>query len=363
MSSESSTLFVKGIPEGITQVQFITTISGAAKDVTKVNLDEKKRYCHISFGSHESAEKGLKALKKTPINGTILEFDWSVARDKTKTSVPFDEASNKTLYVGNLSKSTDLDDVKTAFAEHGEIERAFFINDKTTKASKGIAFVEFKDRDSAEKAVSELHESDLGGQTITVEFAKAPRGQTKGGRKPQQNGGSSNSASSKKPGQKRKADDKHNDNDNGAEDNGGDSEDKPAKKQKVAKETPKKEATTPKKETAAKETPKKEAKKDAAATAAATPKKETAAKETPKKEASTPKKETAAKETPKKEAKKDAAATPKKETAAKETPKKEAAKKETAAKETPKKESTEKKAATPKKETAAATPSKAKGKK
>jgi len=316
MSTESNTLFVQGVPEGVTQGQLLATISGAAKDVTKVNLNERKRFAHVVFGSHETAEKGLKVLKKTPISGSNLEFEWSVPKGKADAP-EFDEASNKTLFIGNLATTTDIEVVKTAFAEHGEIEKAFIVTDKKTKTSKGHAIIEFKERDSAEKAL-ELNDTEVDGQTITVEFAKAPR--AKPGRKPQQNGGSK-STPSKKVGEKRKADD----NDNGEDDG----EDKPAKKQKAAKESPKKEAA-PKKET-----PKKEA----------APK-----KETPKKEAA-PKKETPKKEAPK-ETKKEAA-TPKKEAAPKETPKKETA--------TPKKENSEKKAATPKKD--AATPSKAKGKK
>jgi len=282
MSTESNTLYVVGVPEGVSQAQFTTTISGAAKDVTKVNLNERKRFAHVVFGSHESAEKGLKVLKKTPVNGTVLEFEWSV----NKNAVEFDEASNKTVFIGNLATSTDLEEVKSAFAEHGQIERAFIITDKKTKASRGQAVVEYKERDSAEKALSKLNDTELGGQTITVEFAKAPRAPKNRGGRPQ-NGGSK-STSSKKPGQKRKADD--NDNDNGGEDDGEDNEEKPAKKQKAAKEA------TPKKETPKKEAPKKEA----------TPK-----KETPKKEAASPKKEAVSpkKETPKK------AATPKKDAA------------------------------------------------
>lgn len=272
--STDNTLFVKGVPEGVTQSQLNATITGAAKDVSKVNLNDRKRFAHVVFESHEAAEKGLKALKKTPISGSVLEFEWS----KPREAVEFDEASNKTVFIGNLSTSVEVEEVQTAFADYGEIERVFIVTDKKTKASKGQAVVEYKERESAEKAL-ELNETELGGQTITVEFAKAPRS-AKGGKRPQQQNG----GASKKPGQKRKADD------NGSSDNGDDSDDKPAKKQKAAtpkKDSPKKEAATPKKETPKKEAPK-EAKKE-------TPKKEApkeTKKETPKK-AATPKKDAA----------------------------------------------------------------------
>jgi len=253
----SSTLFVRGVPEGVTQAQLQTAITGAAKEVTKVNLNERKRFAHVNFESHDAAEKGLKALNKAKIGGQTLEFELSVPKENNQAD--FDEASNKTVYIRGLATTTETDDVKTAFEEHGEIERVFIINDKKTKSSRGQAVVEYKDRASAEKAL-ELNETELDGQTITVEFAKAPRGASKGGKS------HSNGNSAKKPAQKRKASDD-------------DEEEKPAKKAKA--ETPKKETakTTPKKETAA------------ASTKTTTPKKESASpkKETPKK-AATPSK-------------------------------------------------------------------------
>jgi len=258
MSTESTTLFVQGVPEGVTQAQFQTAVTGAAKEASKVNLNERKRFAHVVFESHEAAEKGLKALKKAHIGGQTLDFEWSVAKE-SNNKAEFDEANNKTVVVRGLATSTDAEEVKTAFEECGETERCFLVNDKKTKSSRGHAIVEYKNRSSAEKAL-ELNETELGGQTITVEFAKAPRPNQK---KSQTNGGSA-----KNPAQKRKASD--------------DDEEKPAKKAK-ATETPKKESAA----AAKKETPKKDS---AASTKKDTPKKEVAApkKETTPKKAATP---------------------------------------------------------------------------
>jgi len=259
--STDNTLFAQGVPEGVTSAQLQTAVNGAAKEVTKVTMNERKRFVHIVFESHEAAEKGLKALKKASIGGQNLEFEWSKPKEAAAV-IEFDEANNKTIYIRNLT-ATDDEEVKTIFSAYGEIERAFLVHDKRTKIAKGQAIVEFTTRASAEKALK-LNDTEVNGQTISVEFAKAPR--AKIGKK---TGNShTNGGASKKPAQKRKAD-------------ADDEEEKPAKKAKATETAPKKEAP---KETAAatkKETPKKES-------AAAAPK-----KETPKKEAAaTPKKET-----------------------------------------------------------------------
>jgi len=288
MSEESTTLYIQKVPAAITQEQLqsgllaVAKELGIAKTVVTVTLNEKRRYAHVVYTTHESAEKALKALKKTPIEGQVLSADWSVVPAK-------EEDSKQALYITNLATTTEISEIQPLFEKFGEVERAFIITDKATKASKGQALVEFKEEDSAEKAL-ELDGTDIGGQTITVQYAKgkrAPRGKGK-----QQN------STPRSTGQKRKAD---GENGNGKQQNS-------AKKPKA--ETPKAEtrsATAAKTDSPKKETSKKEAKKD-------TPKKETP-KETKKETPAVASKDTPKKETPKNQAK----ATPKKETPKKES--------------------------------------------
>jgi RNA recognition motif-containing protein len=82
------------------------------------------------------------------------------------------------IYVGNISYQTTEDDLHTAFAAFGGIERVNVVTDRDTGQPRGFAFVEMTERDAAEKAIAQLNGSDLNGRAINVNEAKPkpPRG-------------------------------------------------------------------------------------------------------------------------------------------------------------------------------------------
>lgn len=77
----------------------------------------------------------------------------------------------KTLYVGNLPWSTTEDSLADAFRPHGTVVSSRIITDKETGRSRGFGFVEVEDAD-ADKMVSAMNGSELGGRQIVVNEAK-----------------------------------------------------------------------------------------------------------------------------------------------------------------------------------------------
>ena len=75
------------------------------------------------------------------------------------------------LYVGNLAWKIDDNGLKEMFAEYGE-EEANVIKDKFSGRSKGFGFVVIADDETAKKAISELHEKDIEGRSLTVSEAR-----------------------------------------------------------------------------------------------------------------------------------------------------------------------------------------------
>ncbi len=66
------------------------------------------------------------------------------------------------LYVGNLSYDTLDDDLRTLFAENGEVASCEVMIDRQTGRSKGFAFVEMASQDEANKAIESCsHRWDL----------------------------------------------------------------------------------------------------------------------------------------------------------------------------------------------------------
>ena len=87
---------------------------------------------------------------------------------------------NKNLYVGNLSPKVTDEDLKTNFAEAGEVASASIIKDKFTGQSKGFGFVEMKTEDGATQAIQKFNGGMLDGKAITVNEAR-PKKEFSGG--------------------------------------------------------------------------------------------------------------------------------------------------------------------------------------
>jgi RNA recognition motif-containing protein len=89
----------------------------------------------------------------------------------------------KNIYVGNLSFDATEDQVRGIFEQYGPVERVSIITDRDTGQSRGFAFVEMPDDDSAGKAMEALNGTNLGGRNLTVNEArpKADRPRRDGG--------------------------------------------------------------------------------------------------------------------------------------------------------------------------------------
>uniref|UniRef100_A0A2P2I0B0 Eukaryotic translation initiation factor 3 subunit G n=1 Tax=Hirondellea gigas TaxID=1518452 RepID=A0A2P2I0B0_9CRUS len=81
-----------------------------------------------------------------------------------------DETS--TVRVTNLSESTREQDLQELFRPFGDIVRIFLAKDKMTGISKGFAFINFKRRDEAAKAISVLEGYGYDHLILNVEWAK-----------------------------------------------------------------------------------------------------------------------------------------------------------------------------------------------
>ncbi|HEY0741517.1 MAG TPA: RNA-binding protein [Chryseosolibacter sp.] len=83
------------------------------------------------------------------------------------------------IYVANVSfKATD-GDLRELFEEYGDVSSAKIITDKETQRSRGFAFVEMSDADSAKRAINELNGFNFQGKDLVVNEARpktdAPR--------------------------------------------------------------------------------------------------------------------------------------------------------------------------------------------
>ncbi len=76
------------------------------------------------------------------------------------------------LYVGNLTYNTTEDDLRTLFAQYGNVDSVAVITDRDSGQSKGFGFVEFNNDEEAKAAMSALSGQQYGGRALTVNEAR-----------------------------------------------------------------------------------------------------------------------------------------------------------------------------------------------
>ncbi len=76
------------------------------------------------------------------------------------------------IFVGNLSYQTTQDELHSAFAQYGNVERVNIVTDRDTGQPRGFAFVEMTERRDAETAISQLNGAELNGRALNVNEAR-----------------------------------------------------------------------------------------------------------------------------------------------------------------------------------------------
>lgn len=85
------------------------------------------------------------------------------------------------LYVGSLPYSTTEQELNQLFSQHGSVTSAKVITDRYTGQSRGFGFVEMATADDAQKAITALNGTQLGGRTLVVNEAKPQEKRSFGG--------------------------------------------------------------------------------------------------------------------------------------------------------------------------------------
>jgi RNA recognition motif-containing protein len=84
------------------------------------------------------------------------------------------------LYVGNLAYTTTEEDLRTLFAQAGDVASVALIKDRDTGRSKGFAFVEMNTQQEAESAIKMFNGTRVSDRELTVNIAR-PREERPGG--------------------------------------------------------------------------------------------------------------------------------------------------------------------------------------
>src|SRR4029453_9792483 len=87
---------------------------------------------------------------------------------------------SRKLYVGKLPYEVGETELQDLFAQVGPVDSVRVMRDMATGRARGFAFVEMGTEEDAQKAVSQLNATQLGGRSLTVNEAR-PKPEYAGG--------------------------------------------------------------------------------------------------------------------------------------------------------------------------------------
>merc|ERR1719221_222351 len=131
----------------------------------------------ITFSNPGSVNKVL-AYPAHQLDGKLIEPKVAVPR-KTNPKLVM---RTKKIFVGGLSATTSLEDVKAYFEQFSKVKESMLAYDKITNRHRGFGFVTFDNEDVVDK-ICEIHFHEINGKMVESKkaFPKEPRTMGLGG--------------------------------------------------------------------------------------------------------------------------------------------------------------------------------------
>jgi len=127
----------------------------------------EKNFAFIKFPSHEAAANAINTLNYTKLDGVPIRMSWADPETKRIRQLGLGN-----LFIRGLDESIEVSQLHEAFSNFGEI-----ISCKiplTDGKSRGYGYIQFKNKDDAEKARNDLAEASINGKQITIEDYHKP---------------------------------------------------------------------------------------------------------------------------------------------------------------------------------------------
>lgn len=131
----------------------------------------------ITFSQASSVNKVL-SYPAHQLDGKLIEPKVAVPRKSNPKLV----MRTKKIFVGGLSATTSLEDIKAYFEQFSKVKESMLAYDKVTNRHRGFGFVTFDNEDVVDK-ICEIHFHEINGKMVESKKAlpKEPRGAGLGG--------------------------------------------------------------------------------------------------------------------------------------------------------------------------------------
>lgn len=172
-SSEATSLIINYLPQSLTDEQFHQLFEAIGPMLSARVM--RNRATGYSFGygfvNYERPEDAAKAIEK--LNGLQLEHKRIKVAYSRKIEGTNEEIKNANVFVSNLPKSMDVEQLKATFAPYGEIVQAKILTEHGSGVSKGCGFVLFSKTAEADLAIQDLNGAKAPNSTNLMVVKKA----------------------------------------------------------------------------------------------------------------------------------------------------------------------------------------------
>jgi len=170
VSQSNCRLFVGSIPKSKTKEEIFDEFQAITEGLTDVIIylqtedkNKNRGFCFLEYLDHKAASQARRRLSSPKVKAfnNAISVDWADPIEE-----PSDEIMSKVkvLYLKNLSMKATEDIINTTFKAYGEVDRV--------KKIKDYAFVHFKEREHAMKALEELNGINIEGECVDISLAK-----------------------------------------------------------------------------------------------------------------------------------------------------------------------------------------------
>jgi nucleolin len=177
-------VIIKGLPFASGE-QDITEFFQGCGDIENVNVlkghdGRSKGIAFVKFSDEKSVQKAI-ALTETELGGRTVHIEKTVPKEQRSAGGDRDrnqqraerDPNSTTVFIGNLSYSTDETSIRKLFDSCGKITEVRVTMGQDGRP-RGFGYVEFSSADSVDKAISKTG-ADLDGRAVRVDFANSKR--------------------------------------------------------------------------------------------------------------------------------------------------------------------------------------------
>jgi len=174
VDDSTTSLIINYLPQSLTDDQFIELFESIGPMQNARVMRNKATGYSFGYGfvNYKKPEDAVTAIEK--LNGMQLEHKRiKVAYSRRTDGATGEEIKDANVFIANLPKTVDEEQLKSMFSAYGEIIRSKILTDHNTGVSKGCGFILFSKTSEADWAISELNGTMAPGSTNLMTVKKA----------------------------------------------------------------------------------------------------------------------------------------------------------------------------------------------